>query len=275
MTLLTTSRRSVAWILLGPLSLACFAAGACSGDDGAASVEDAAVAVADSNAATDAKEAAPATDAAAPDSALDAADAALGESVCIGGDAGLPSAHGLFFTEERYRANFAAAYAPADRRAYADQLCQQSAVAVGLRGVYRSVLATTSAYEIVPALGEGSWCAVRDGAPHCVGDDVIFASAPSLEDPDHGLFSDQFGNATNPSGVFFAGVAPGSDDGPTTVNCEAWSSLDPVARPAVGQLDGASKGPWGSWYSANVADRGTCATAEQPLLCIETAPCVQ
>jgi len=257
MTLLTTSRRSIAWILLAPLSLTCFAAGACSGEDDEASSEDAAVAVADSNAATD------------------AADSASGESFCIGGDAGPQSAHGVFFTEERYRANFAAAYAPADRRAYADQLCQQSAVAVGLRGVYRSVLATTSAYDIVPSLGEGSWCAIRDGAPHCVGDDVIFASAPSLEDPDHGLFSDQFGNATNPSGVFFAGVAPGSDDGPTTVNCEAWSALDPVARPAVGQLDGAPKGAWGSWYSANVADRGTCATAEQPLLCIETAPCVK
>lgn len=189
------------------------------------------------------------------DASSDAADAAAVE------------AHGIFFTEQHYAANFAAASASDQRNAFADGLCQAAAVEGGLAGRYQAVLAVTAPDGLPSRFQPGAWCAIQNGAPDCTGDHVIFEDAVAfLVTPRHVLTTDQRGNATNPSMKFLSGLSTGPDDGYSLETCNAWSSVDPVYGSAgVGTIDGPQTNGLDDWR------RGLepCAGANHPLLCIE------
>lgn len=185
-------------------------------------------------------------------------------------DAAAPEDYGIFFTEERYRANFAVCEAQANRKAFADAICQRSAAGAALCGTYRAVLAVDGV-EILPSdLGPGPWCAIQNGAPACTGDNVIFATRASLgasAGPDHALTRDQAGNATNPTSTFLSGLGVGSDDGTSIVSCQAWSTLDAEAGFAGVATLKPAPNVFGDWYTGAGE---SCATVEQPLLCVQT-----
>lgn len=180
-------------------------------------------------------------------------------------DAG--AAHGVFFTEQHYAADFAGAQTQDTRKAYADGICQQAALAAGLLGQYQAVLAVDGPDALPSMLGSGAWCAVHDGTPDCTGEGLVFPDAASFGNgPQHALTTDQLGNATNPSMKFLSGVGVGPDDGVTSLTCNAWSSVDESAGFAGVGMVAMPSAAFGSWLTGGEH----CNEVERPLLCIWT-----
>ena len=178
------------------------------------------------------------------------------------------SGRGIFFTQQHFRANFAAAEPQANRRTFADAICQRAASDAALAGTYRAVLAIDSTSAIPAALGSGPFCPIANGAPSCRADNVVFTNdVTPFAGPEHALTTDQAGNATNPSSTFFSGLGIGPDDGDSILTCQAWASIDAQdGRAGGGRVVPASGASFGDWVTGPSAP---CDVAEQPLLCIQ------
>lgn len=178
---------------------------------------------------------------------------------------------GIFFTHERYRADFAAGSSNECRAVFVDNVCQRAAVDAGLRGRYRTVLAIHGPNAVPDLGGYGAWCAIQSGAPSCTGDAVIFPSADAFTSagPSHALTTDQEGASSNPDSTFLSGVTVGHDDGLASSTCTLWTSAAAGAEAGVGTVEPAAAHPFATWTTAASEP---CDEVELPLLCVQVPP---
>ncbi len=163
----------------------------------------------------------------------------------------------------------------ASRARAIDEICQEAATAAGVPGVYRAVIAADVLEPLPQGLGEAQWCAIRNGAPSCSGEDIVFPDARSLrgydgQGPQHALTSDEHGAESNLDSRCFTGIRVGSDDGLADHSCNTWSSRSADMVVGLGVVTKADRGPFGGW---TLGGYGSCADVEAPLLCIEIQGC--